>query len=110
MRRAKWSTPIKYCDDHVDSYRLLILSGDIELNPGPPPRCQKCDKTMSHNQIIHRSRTSSEISHAKCISNVRHQGPQQFYKRNNCVIRGLSSFNVKLEQLNTTSIEYIVKN
>ena len=61
--RKKWSAPITYYSNHDPSYKLLI-SGDIELNPGPnsgnrvgnqgdtnvrAPKCNICYKTVQTN-------------------------------------------------------------
>ena len=61
--RKKWSAPITYYSNHDASYKLLI-SGDIELNPGPSngnrignqgdanvraPKCNICYKIARTN-------------------------------------------------------------
>ena len=61
--RKNWSAPITYYSNHDASYKLLI-SGDIELNPGPSngnrignqgdanvraPKCNICYKTARTN-------------------------------------------------------------
>ena len=43
-------------DDFVSDIRifcetLLIVSGDVELNPGPSKACLKCEKSV-HNRTI----------------------------------------------------------
>ena len=65
----------------VASYRLLVSSGATELYPGPATRCQKLDKTVT------KFNTDENVS-------MYHNG----------VIRELLFVNVKLEDLNTTSI------
>lgn len=110
LRRAKWSAPIKHYDNHVSWYPLQISSDDIELNSEPTPRCKKCDKTIRYNQIEHRCTTCFNRSHIKCINKVQDQGLQHFWVCHNCVIREPSFFNVKFQELNTTSIEDIVDN
>ena len=97
--RTKFIIP--YYDNQVALYHLLISSGDTELNPEPATSCQECDKTVRLNQIRHRW---------KCISNVRHRGLQHLWVRHNCVIKELLLFNVKLQELNTTSIKDIIDN
>ena len=46
IKRTKIS--IQYYSNYIPTYRI-ILSGDIETNPGPglsKPKCQACDKTV----------------------------------------------------------------
>ena len=52
IKRAK--ARINYYNNSVATFNI-ILSGDIEQNPGPglpKPKCPKCDKTIRCNQKL----------------------------------------------------------
>jgi hypothetical protein len=46
---------------------LLLLIGGIELNPGPPPQCQLCDRHCKKNAIRLKCSECQRWSHAVCL-------------------------------------------
>ena len=57
---------VQYYSNYIATYRI-ILSGDIETNPGTglsKPKCQVCDKIVQCNQIL----LKSVLSNAQIIN------------------------------------------
>jgi hypothetical protein len=46
---------------------LLLLTGGIELNPGPPSLCQLCDRTGRKNAIRMKCGECQKWNHAVCL-------------------------------------------
>ena len=46
---------------------LLILSGDIEINPGPTSDIQKCPCEKSYNQMTIKCSSCSQYWHTTCV-------------------------------------------
>jgi exonuclease III len=46
---------------------LVILAGDIEINPGPRFTCITCAKDIRRNQLKAKFKTCCEYFHAKCM-------------------------------------------
>ena len=80
--RKKWSAPITYYSNHDARYRLLI-SGDIELNPGPSngnrignqgdanvraPKCNICYKTVRTNSKRLMCEHCKPLVHLNCAN------------------------------------------
>ena len=62
----KTKSSVQYCSNYIATYRI-ILSGDIETNPGTglsKPKCQICDKIVQCNQRL----LKSVISNAQIIN------------------------------------------
>ena len=57
--------PILLYHNHVATFQLL-LSGDIETNPGPVT-CTLCQKTVRRNSLQFRCTTCKDSTHVKCI-------------------------------------------
>ena len=64
-QRKKWSSPINYYSNSVSTFKLLI-SGDIESNPGPTI-CKGCDKTVRANSKCVECDVCKSQTHLKCI-------------------------------------------
>ena len=47
---------------------LVILAGDIEVNPGPCVTCTTCIKKITRNQIKAKCKTCGVYYHAKCMN------------------------------------------
>ena len=65
IKRTKGS--VQYYSNCIATYKL-ILSGDIELNPGPglrKPKCKICEKTVRSNQKHFTCEHCFEIIHSK---------------------------------------------
>lgn len=94
-RRSKWTSPITYYSNHTATFRLLI-SGDIESNPGPPAqRCQQCDKPVRRNQKQHSCTTCFNVSHTKCVTKTLLPGLHHTWVCYNCIGRVLPFFNIR---------------
>ena len=66
---------MQYYSNYVATYRI-ILPGDIELNPGPGLRkqkCQVCDKTVRCNQKRLICEQCLEMCHIKCSNHQLNQ-------------------------------------
>lgn len=66
IKRAKSS--VQYYPNSTASFNL-ILSGDVELNPGPglpAPKCNKCEKTVKSNNKRLICSSCFDVTHAKC--------------------------------------------
>ena len=72
IKRAK--TRIIYYNNSIATFNI-ILSGDIEQNPGPglpKPKCPKCDKTVRCNQNRLICQLCLDVVHANCV-NLKHR-------------------------------------
>ena len=73
IKRTKSS--VQYYSNYISTYRI-ILSGDIETNPGPglsKPNCQGCHKTVRCNQKRLVCEHCLEMCHVKCSSHQLNQ-------------------------------------
>ena len=73
IKRTKSS--IQYYSNYIATYRI-ILSGDIEINPGPglsKPKCQVCDITAQCNQKRLVCEHCLEMCHVKCSNHQLNQ-------------------------------------
>ena len=71
IKRAK--ARINYYNNSVATFNI-ILSGDIEQNPGPglpKPKCPRCDKTVRCNQKRLICQLCLDAFHANCV-NLKH--------------------------------------
>jgi len=66
--KPRWSAPIGYYANHVSTYKLMI-SGDIEVNPGPVI-CQECQKTVRKNSKRLECEVCKEFVHQKCLKDA----------------------------------------
>ena len=64
-QRRKWSSPIVYYGNSMKTFRLL-LSGDIETNPGPI--CPTCNKTVRVNSRRFVCDVCKNQTHQKCAN------------------------------------------
>ena len=72
IKRAK--TRIIYYNNSIATFNI-ILSGDIEQNPGPglpKPKCPRCDKTVRCNQKRLICQLCLDVVHANCV-NLKHR-------------------------------------
>ena len=72
-KRTKSS--VQYNSNYIATYRI-ILSGDIEINPGPrlrKPKSQGCDKTVRCNKKRLICEHCLEMCHVKCSNHQRNQ-------------------------------------
>ena len=79
----------------------LILSGDIEINPGPgfsAPKCAVCGKVVKINNKRLRCSTCFDVIHAKCSKQPSYHTIQarisRYYTCNRCLHTQLPFFNV----------------
>ena len=63
--RRKWSAPVVRYSNHSSSVRLLI-SGDIESNPGPT-NCDVCDKSIRRNARYVSCEQCKTNAHLRCV-------------------------------------------
>ena len=73
IKRTKSS--VQYYSNYIATYRI-ILSGDIEINPGPglsKPKCQVCDITAQCNQKRLVCEHCLEMCHVKCSNHQLNQ-------------------------------------
>ena len=66
---------VQYYSNYIATYRI-ILSGDIETNPGSglsKPKCQVCDKTVRCNQKLLVCEHCLEMCHVKCSNHQLNQ-------------------------------------
>ena len=109
IKRGK--SPLLYYSNSTSTFNL-VLSGDVELNPGPglpPPKCQTCEKTIktNHNRVI--CTNCLDIKHAKC-GNLSYQHTTQarlprYYTCENCLYTELPFAKVHILNLSTTSFD-----
>ena len=62
--------PITYYSNSIATFNL-VLSGDIEVNPGPglpSPKCETCDKTVRINQKRVVCEKCYNFNHASCVN------------------------------------------
>ena len=67
-KRTFYSAPISYYRNHCCNFQLL-LSGDVELNPGPTP-CTSCNKTVRVNSKRVECISCKEQQHLKCCKSL----------------------------------------
>lgn len=97
-----------YSNKYV-SRRILLLGGDISVNPGPrtSPVCSSCGKAARVNQKRVICETCKDISHAKCmLSNfnyIKASQPQE-WTCNKCIMSVLPFFGHDTNTLNTSNI------
>lgn len=68
IKRSK--CPISYYENSTATFNI-ILSGDIERNPGPgthAPKCKECFKTVKSNQKRMICDKCLSVSHVKCLN------------------------------------------
>ena len=68
---------VQYYSKYIAKYRI-ILSGDIEINPGPglhKPKCQVCNKTVRCNQKRLVCAHCLEMCHVKFSHHQLNQNP-----------------------------------
>lgn len=63
--KRRYTAPILLYQNHCATFNI-ILSGDIETNPGPVT-CTICQKTVRRNSIQFRCSTCKDSLHAKCL-------------------------------------------
>ena len=66
---------VQYYSNYIATYRI-ILSGDIETNPGSglsKAKCQVCDKTVQCNQKLLVCEHCLEMCHVKCSNHQLNQ-------------------------------------
>ena len=68
VKRKRFCAPITLYSSHHATFQLII-SGDIETNPGPNIRlaCTVCEKTVRKNSYHLECKVCRNLSHAKCI-------------------------------------------
>ena len=76
--KRRFCSPIRLYANHCATFQLnisgriaihqLIISGDVELNPGPiiKPSCPVCDKTVRSNSKKLQCNTCKDYIHIKC--------------------------------------------
>ena len=64
-KHPRRTAPILLYKNHDATFQLL-LSGDIQVNPGPDS-CSSCDKTVRKNSWKYRCTICRDSTHAKCI-------------------------------------------
>ena len=69
QKRKRYTAPICLYKNHCITFQLL-LSGDIELNPGPNQNisCSACEKTIRKNTPRFDCRVCKDATHAKCTT------------------------------------------
>ena len=73
IKRTKSS--VQYYPNYIATYRI-ILSDDIETNPGPglsKPKCQVCDKTVRYNKKRFVCKHCLETCHVRCSNHQLNQ-------------------------------------
>ena len=96
VKRIKSSA--QYYSNYIAIYRI-ILSGDIETNPGPglsKPKCQVCDKTTQGNHKRLVCEYWLEMCHVKCSNHQLNQNASnKAYEWTcpNCVLTALPFYN-----------------
>jgi len=68
VSRKRFSAPILLYHNHVATFQL-VLSGDVETNPGPI-NCIICQKTVRKNSLQLHCTTCKDSSHVKCHKNL----------------------------------------
>ena len=66
-QKRRYTAPISLYNNHHITFRLL-LSGDVELNPGPNQRnvCNICEKTIRKNSSRFDCAVCKDSTHVKC--------------------------------------------
>ena len=94
-RRVRWSSPIRYYDNHVANFRLQ-LSGDIECNPGST--CPSCNKVVKNNHKRCECICCHSTTHAKCTkTSTKHFNARipRKWTCSNCLVSYLPFRNVR---------------
>ena len=120
IKRAK--TSIIYYNNSIVTFNI-ILSGDMEQNPGPglpKPKCPRCDKTVRCNQKRLICQLCLDVVHANCVNlkhHVRNSIDAKSWTCNDCLfhvspfqnyddtIDETPTFNVSRKNINTHHIE-----
>jgi len=117
-KNLKRSRPIGYYSNS-DATKQIILSGDIETNPGPAknlnqgqnknkskaPKCNKCEKTIRSNSKSLECLHCKTLTHFKCNNHVTWLNTKstiQQWTCSTCESRELPFFNCR--DLNTSNI------
>ena len=58
---------------------LLLLAGDVEICPGPAPKCTMCRKPMKKNQSVRECSRCKEMYHIKCLQDILKNGTEKLY-------------------------------
>ena len=96
IKRTKSSA--QYYSNYIATYRI-ILSGDIETNPGPglsKPNCQVCDKTVRCIQKRLVCEHCLEMCHVKCSNHQLNQNTSNKaheWTRPDCIHTALPFYN-----------------
>ena len=97
-KRTFYSAPIAYYANHCCSFQLL-LSGDIETNPGPAAKCTSCNKTVKVNSKRVECKTCKGLQHLKCCKSnaIKVESPRvpATWTCHNCLLSVLPFFRVR---------------
>ena len=110
IKRSK--SRVLYYSNSTASFQL-VLSGDIELNPGPglrAPKCDSCNKTVKSNQKRLVCEQCFNVTHAKCVNMKHHIANSKVpcnWICNNCTHRVLPFFNLKEIHPNESLVEEV---
>ena len=108
IKRTKSS--VQYYSNYISTYRI-ILSGDIETNPGPglsKPNCQGCHKTVRCNQKRLVCEHCLEMCHVKCSSHQLNQNASNKayeWTCSNCIHTALPFYNRRTVDFDSTVVD-----
>ena len=95
-KRTFYSAPISYYSNHCSCYKLM-LSGDVEINPGPV-LCTSCEKTVRINSKRLECLVCKEQLHYKCSKmNIQIKNARIPYQWtcHSCTLSSLPYFNIR---------------
>ena len=101
FNKRRYCAPISLYSNHSATFRLVI-SGDIETNPGPAIRlaCSGCQKTVRKNSYHLECKVCQNLSHIKCINphaNVKNYLQKKtVWTCSNCLIAELPFYHTNL--------------